>query len=183
MTRNKEEMLEYVKKDAEENGYYICPDESLLDDLIEGLVENEERYGYASCPCRQASGVKRYDVDIVCPCEYRDADVDEHGMCYCGLFVSKEVKEDPSKMGPIPERRPTEIIEAGMEAKERLESDSPGLKEEKREGEGPEVKGEDEEIKVWRCTVCAYLAARENPPPVCPICKAKSERFEEFEFG
>lgn len=184
MTRNdprdEEEMLKYVKDDAEENGYYVCPDEDLLDDLIDGLVENEERYGYASCPCRQASGVKRYDVDIICPCEYRDADVEEHGMCYCGLFVSKDVKEDPSKMGPIPERRPTEIIEAGMEAKEKLERDSPDLEETTEE---KPAKKSEENIKVWRCTVCGYLAARENPPPVCPICKAKSERFEEFEFG
>jgi rubrerythrin len=37
-------------------------------------------------------------------------------------------------------------------------------------------------IKVWRCIVCGYLAAREMPPPICPICKAKADRFEEFEF-
>ncbi len=171
--RNKEEMLEFVEKNAEENGYYVCPDEDLLDDLLEGLVKNEERYGYASCPCRQASGIKRYDVDIICPCEYRDADVNEHGMCYCGLFVSKELKDDPSKMGSISERRPAEIIEAGMEAKEK------GEEKPKQET----TKAEKEDIKVWRCSVCGYLAARENPPPVCPICKAKYERFEEFDFG
>lgn len=171
--RNKEEMLEFVEKNAEENGYYVCPDEDLLDNLLEGLVKNEERYGYASCPCRQASGIKRYDIDIICPCEYRDADVNEHGMCYCGLFVSKELKDNPSKMGSIPERRPPEIIEAGLEAKEE------GKKTTKEES----TKTKKEDIKVWRCNVCGYLAARENPPPVCPICKAKSERFEEFEFG
>ncbi|MFO7991949.1 MAG: ferredoxin-thioredoxin reductase catalytic domain-containing protein [Thermoplasmata archaeon] len=178
MTRSKEEMLEYVKKDAEENGYYVCPDEDLLDDLIEGLVENEERYGYASCPCRPGSGVKVYDSDIVCPCEYRDADVEEYGMCYCGLFVSKEVSEDPSKMGSIPERRPDEIIDAAMGAREKKkggELDEMGLK-------GESAK-KDENVKVWRCTVCGYLAAREGPPPVCPICKAKAERFEEFDVG
>jgi rubrerythrin len=76
-------------------------------------------------------------------------------------------------MGSIPERRPAEIIEAGMEAKEEGE--------EEPEVESDKTKKED--IKVWRCTVCGYLAARENPPPVCPICKAKSERFEEFDFG
>lgn len=178
MTRSKEEMLEYVKKDAEENGYYVCPDDELLDDLIEGLVENEERYGYASCPCRPGSGVKVYDSDIVCPCEYRDADVEEYGMCYCGLFVSEEVDEDPSKMGSIPERRPDEVIDAAMEAREK-----------KREGKLDEadLKGKtakkDDDIKVWRCNVCGYLAAREGPPPICPICKAKAERFEEFEIG
>jgi rubrerythrin len=28
--------------------------------------------------------------------------------------------------------------------------------------------------------VCGYLCAREHPPGVCPICKAKRERFERF---
>ena len=33
---------------------------------------------------------------------------------------------------------------------------------------------------VWRCRVCGYLAARENAPRVCPICKASQDRFESF---
>jgi ferredoxin-thioredoxin reductase catalytic chain len=33
---------------------------------------------------------------------------------------------------------------------------------------------------VWRCRVCGYLCAREGPPEVCPVCKAKKERFERF---
>jgi len=173
MGDEKEEMLGYVKKDAEENGYYICPDDDLLDDLIAGLVENKKRYGYPSCPCREAAGVKTYDSDIICPCEYRDADVEEYGMCYCGLFVSEKVAEDPLKMGPIPERRSSEAIEAAMGAKEK---EVPEKTSDAELGKTEEA----EDIKVWRCTVCGYLAARENPPPVCPICKAKAERFEEF---
>ncbi len=177
---DKEEMLEYVKNDAEENDYYLCPDEDLLDDLIDGLVKNVDRYGYPSCPCREGSGIKTYDSDIICPCEYRDADVEEYGSCYCGLFVSKEVAEDPSELQPIPERRPKEIIEAAMEAKEK------GVEEVKtgKESESDWTGEKKEDIKVWRCSVCGYLAAREDPPPVCPICKAKAEKFEEFEdFG
>jgi len=33
---------------------------------------------------------------------------------------------------------------------------------------------------VWRCKVCGYLCGREHPPDICPICKAKKERFEPF---
>jgi ferredoxin-thioredoxin reductase catalytic chain len=33
---------------------------------------------------------------------------------------------------------------------------------------------------VWRCKVCGYLCARDGPPEICPICKAKKERFERF---
>jgi ferredoxin-thioredoxin reductase catalytic chain len=35
-------------------------------------------------------------------------------------------------------------------------------------------------LPVWRCKVCGYLCARDSPPEVCPICKAKKERFEKF---
>ena len=33
---------------------------------------------------------------------------------------------------------------------------------------------------VWRCKVCGYLSAMDEPPGVCPICKARKERFERF---
>ncbi len=119
--RNKKEMLEDVRNDARENGYYVCPDEDLLDDLIEGLVKNEKRYGYAFCPCRWASGVPTRDVDVICPCGYRVPDVEEYGQCYCGLFVSKKLKDDSSKLGSIPERRPKKLIEAADEARKKKE--------------------------------------------------------------
>ncbi len=35
-------------------------------------------------------------------------------------------------------------------------------------------------LPVWRCKVCGYLCARDGPPEVCPICKAKKDRFERF---
>jgi len=175
---NKATILERMRKDAEVNGFYLCPDDNLLNDLIDGLATNEDRYGYGSCPCRMASGVKSYDGDIICPCEYRDADVNEFGMCYCALFVSKEVKEDPSKMKPIPERRPVEVQKAAMEAKKTKEKGEPVEADESHKSvkAGVDSKG----VPVWRCTVCGYLCARELPPPVCPICKAKAERFERF---
>ncbi|MCX6687268.1 MAG: ferredoxin:glutaredoxin reductase, partial [Methanoregula sp.] len=33
---------------------------------------------------------------------------------------------------------------------------------------------------VWRCRVCGYLCAREQPPDICPICKVTKDRFERF---
>jgi rubrerythrin len=35
-------------------------------------------------------------------------------------------------------------------------------------------------LPVWRCKVCGYLCAREQPPGICPVCKAKKDRFERF---
>lgn len=168
----KEDMLERMRRDAEENSIYLTADERFLDDLIGGLVTNEERYGYASCPCRIACGIESYDADIICPCEYRDADVAEFGACYCALFVSKDVYEG-REVEPTPERRPIEAIEAAEEAAERLEK-----------GELTELrKTSPSETQVWRCSVCGYLCARKYPPNVCPICKASRERFEEFSLG
>ena len=168
-------ILNSMQKNATENGYFLCPDAQLLNDLIDGLATNTNRHGYGSCPCRVSCGSKTYDVDIICPCEYRDADIDEFGMCYCGLFVSKQIKEDPSQMGPIPERRPREVQDAAFSAIETKQQTS--------------VKSKTIPVQstttvpampVWRCSVCGYLCAREIPPPICPICKAKSERFEPF---
>lgn len=174
---NKETILENMKKNAEENGFFICPDEPLLIDLVDGLAKNEDRYGFGACPCRISSGIKQYDVDIICPCEYRDADVNEFGMCYCGLFVSEEVSSDASKMAPVPERRPVEAQDVGMEAKERLE------KGEELPHEHVQTGTDSSGLPIWRCVVCGYLCARELPPPICPICKAKADKFEKFSFG
>jgi ferredoxin-thioredoxin reductase catalytic subunit len=170
---NKQVIVESMEKNAKENGYFLCPDAQLFHDLIEGLATNTDRYGYGSCPCRVASGLKRYDSDIICPCEYRDADVGEFGMCYCGLFVSKKIKDNPSQLGPIPERRPLEAQEAAV-----ADTEINQRKELKRTQATP-VKNASP-IPIWRCTVCGYLCARELPPPICPICKAKAERFEQF---
>ena len=185
---DKKAILERMRKDADENGYHLCPDEELLRDLIDGLATNEDRYGYGSCPCRISSGLKQYDVDIICPCEYRDADVNEFGMCYCSLFISKEVKEEPSKLGPIPERRPVEAQDAAMEAKGKVEKGEvaaypPDLKSEYEQHEQEQVGKDEKGFPIWRCVVCGYLAARELPPPICPICKAKADKFERFRFG
>lgn len=174
-------ILQRMERDAGENGYFICPDPELLEDLVAGIALNTERYGYGSCPCRVASGNETYDGDMICPCEYRDADVDEYGMCYCGLFVSEEIRDDPGRLAPIPERRPAEFQEAATGSAESRAGSRGDVKE------GGEVAHPQVEKKnifpVWRCKVCGYLCARERPPPLCPICKAKAERFEIFGFG
>lgn len=69
-------------KDAEAGGYHLNPDREFTLMLAEGLHTNQERYGYMLCPCRMGEGEKEQDLDIICPCDYRDADLDEHGQCY-----------------------------------------------------------------------------------------------------
>jgi rubrerythrin len=33
---------------------------------------------------------------------------------------------------------------------------------------------------IWRCRVCGYICARDEPPEICPICKVTRDRFERF---
>jgi ferredoxin-thioredoxin reductase catalytic subunit len=76
-------LYEKLKKEAEASGYLLNPDVDFVLDLMEGLITNQKRYGYRACPCRLAEGVREQDLDIICPCDYRDPDLDEHGACYC----------------------------------------------------------------------------------------------------
>ena len=79
------------KKETEEGGYRLNPDVEFTKNLIRGPLKNERRYGYRSCPCRLASGKKAEDLDIICPCDYRDPDLNEYGACYCALYVSEAI--------------------------------------------------------------------------------------------
>ena len=77
-----ERLHEKLKKEAEAGGYHLNPDAEMTRALVKGLLTNEKRYGYQACPCRLAAGRKEEDLDIVCPCDYRDADVVEFDACY-----------------------------------------------------------------------------------------------------
>ncbi len=152
-------LYEQLNREAEEGGYHLNPDTHFTKDLVRSLLVNEQRFGYPACPCRLASGDKAKDLDIICPCDYRDPDLDEFGACYCGLYVSDEVKTGTKPLTSIPERRPPD--EAG------------------RKTPAPAAVGRLA-YPVWRCKVCGYLCARDQPPGVCPVCKAKKDRFERF---
>ena len=150
-----------LSTEAEAAGYHLNPDTEFTKELIESLIINERRYGYWACPCRLASGDKEDDLDIICPCDYRDPDLNEYDACYCALYVSDAVRKGEKKASSIPERRPPEA-------------------ERKRAPRGGGGRLTGLALPVWRCKVCGYLCAREQPPEVCPICKAKKERFERF---
>ena len=155
-----EGLLSKLRLDAKAGGYFINPDNELTQILAKGLLANEKRYGYMACPCRLASGNKEKDLDMICPCDYRDIDLTEFGCCYCALYVSKEIYEGKKKAASIPDRR-----------KKTMEKQ-----------QSPDVKPLTGELKypVLRCKVCGYLCARDSAPEICPICKAGKERFERF---
>jgi len=156
-------LYERLNSEAEQSGYHLNPDVEFAKDLVRGLITNEKRYSYMACPCRLASGTKVDDLDIICPCDYRDPDLGDHDMCYCALYVSEAVSKGEKELtGSIPERRPSEKDRKKPRSKS-ASSSVPSLP-----------------LPVWRCKVCGYLCARDEPPEVCPICKAKKDRFEKF---
>ncbi|MHA1650716.1 MAG: ferredoxin-thioredoxin reductase catalytic domain-containing protein [Candidatus Helarchaeota archaeon] len=107
---NLEKTREYVEMVSKHRGWPLTPDQEMLEGLIEGLAINLERYGYRSCPCREAWGEKEKDRDIICPCSYAEADINEYGHCFCSLFWSNEYLTKGGKPRSIPERRPIEKI-------------------------------------------------------------------------
>lgn len=155
-------LYEKLKQEAEDGGYHLNPDTDFTRELVDGLVANDERFGYIACPCRLAAGDRDQDLDIICPCFYRDPDLEEYGQCYCALYVSEAVARGDADTASIPERRP---------AGGRAEPTPPHGAAESPGGLSR---------PVWRCRVCGYLCGRDAPPEKCPICKADRDRFERF---
>ncbi len=101
-------LYERLKPLQETKGYFFNNDMEQTMLLLGGLLVNKARYGYMNCPCRLASGDPETDMDICCPCDYREPDVAEFGSCYCNLYVSKEWNEGKIPHEYVPERRPQE---------------------------------------------------------------------------
>jgi ferredoxin-thioredoxin reductase catalytic subunit/rubredoxin len=170
-----EKVRQRAESDAKTYGYYLNSDPEFLNDLLEGLRKNEERYGYPSCPCRVATGNLELDRDIICPCDYRDPDVAEFGTCYCALYVRKDVVEGKTSLMPIPERRPLEKQARAYAVTAEKIAEKTAATTTKTEQPRSEVRK-----KLWYCRQCGYVVYREDPPYVCPICKAKREMFAEI---
>jgi len=172
-----------AEADAKTYGYYLTPQQDLLQMFLEGLKANEERYGYPVCPCRLGTGNIDLDRDIICPCDYRDPDVAEYGSCYCRLYVTKAVYESQN-LPEVPERRPQEKIAraygvptaAPQAPQQSTVAPTPETSKPQPPPKQPEVKK-----KLWYCKQCGYVVYREDPPYICPICKAKREIFAEID--
>ena len=156
-----DKLYQRLERNAEGAGYYLNPDAEFTRELVKSLIVNGRRYGYWACPCRLASGTRADDLDIICPCDYRDSDLNDYGACYCALYVSEAVRRGEKAVGSIPERRPP-----------------PAERKKETRGKSSQLAGLTQPI--WRCKVCGYLCARKQPPEMCPICKVKKDRFELF---
>jgi Ferredoxin-thioredoxin reductase, catalytic subunit len=158
-------VYQILRNEAESGGYFLNPDTEFTKNLVRGLIKNEMRYGYQCCPCRLASGKKDEDLDIICPCNYRDPDLTDFGACYCALYVNEAVFKREKQTVWVPERRPPRSMRGKNRVVRTVSTTTPLL---------------SLSYPVWRCSVCGYLCARDQPPEICPVCKAKKERFEQF---
>jgi ferredoxin-thioredoxin reductase catalytic chain len=103
-----EKLYEMLRKVQEPKGFLFNKDKQRVIELLEALLQNKQRYGYMSCPCRLASNNREQDKDIICPCAYRPEDVEEYGSCYCSLYVSSDWNDGKISCEYVPERRPME---------------------------------------------------------------------------
>ncbi|MHC4598565.1 MAG: ferredoxin-thioredoxin reductase catalytic domain-containing protein [Planctomycetota bacterium] len=146
-----------IREQAAKGGYQLHPDGDFVDQLIEGILTNRDRYGYEACPCRLATGVREKDLPIVCPCDFRDADLADFDACYCALYVADAFRGDDNPV--VPDRW------------------DPDATPETAKAAGPAPAGTFTTVTAQVCQVCGYVALKDEPPRKCPVCGVSHERF------
>ena len=87
-----------VEKIAKVKEWYLNPNEFVRNGLISALTYNRLKYGKHYCPCKP-----EHVKENICPCkpykQYIGSEemIEREGICYCGLFVSKEYVEEYEK--------------------------------------------------------------------------------------
>jgi ferredoxin-thioredoxin reductase catalytic subunit len=104
-TKNLSDTATFASMVADKQGWVLNPDAEFRAVLIEGLTTNWNRYGYYLCPCRDGEGSREADADVLCPCKYSWSDIEQHGHCFCALFLSKNFAASGVKPSGIPDRR------------------------------------------------------------------------------
>ncbi len=100
-----EDTVKFAELVSNKQGWELNSDKDFLDSLIAGLTTNWNRYGYYLCPCRDSDGSRKVDADIICPCKYSWADIEEHGHCFCALYMCIGFAASGKEASGIPDRR------------------------------------------------------------------------------
>jgi rubrerythrin len=85
--------------------------------------------------------------------------------------------EEKKPIIPIPERRPFEKQARAYGISVETPAEKPSETPASVAKTSSEIK-----LKLWYCKQCGYVVFREDPPYICPICKAKREMFAEIEI-
>ncbi|MCC8181256.1 MAG: ferredoxin:thioredoxin reductase [Planctomycetes bacterium] len=62
------------------------PEPGVADMIIKAMAKKRAKFGEDYCPCRMVTGDAEKDRDIICPCVYHIAEIEEDGHCHCRLF-------------------------------------------------------------------------------------------------
>ena len=84
----KKRILKFFEEYAKKQGFFLNKKE-IVENILEGLIRNEEKYGHIYCPCRVITGDLEEDRPKICPCTWHKEEIREKGKCLCGLFVRK----------------------------------------------------------------------------------------------
>jgi len=66
----------------------LNPDEDVLKDLADGMIESLKNGKQAYCPCRVLTGKENADKKIICPCYFYMGEVEIQGKCHCSLYIT-----------------------------------------------------------------------------------------------
>lgn len=92
--------------------------------------------------------------------------------------MTQDVVKGEKSAISIPERRPPKELRDRMREEQKQGTGAEGVPAIARApGQGIRI---SLSYPVWRCKVCGYLCARDEPPDICPICKVTKDRFELF---
>jgi len=73
---------------TEKNDFMLNPDSKHVDIVVDGVLENEKKFGLKLCPCRLRDGTPQRDLELICPCNFKIQKTwKEKGRCWCGLFI------------------------------------------------------------------------------------------------
>ena len=87
--KEEEKIVENYEDYARENGFQLNPNKKIVENVVKGLLANEEKYGARYCPCRRVTGDKEEDSKKICPCVWHKQEITEQGYCACRLFVKE----------------------------------------------------------------------------------------------
>ena len=77
--------------------FKITEDVELKKEILQGLKDNQEKYGKRYCPCVNPS---EYNDDYVCPCKDFKENVKPSESCHCGLYI-KEKEKTQAPLGKL----------------------------------------------------------------------------------
>jgi len=77
-----------LEKIVNEKGYVFNPDKKRLNKVVGLMTRNFKEFGKYYCPCKQHHPLDQ-EVDLLCPCEELDKEIEKYGHCTCKVFYKK----------------------------------------------------------------------------------------------